>query len=519
MDFGPIGLALAPGIGKGVLEGVPAGPLAVFARNLLLIGHTVNHHAVDPGGPVAVEGAGGLLPVQLIAAHEIGQYLVGDELPPGHMNAAGDVPEILPHLAKAQALALSNIQHAGGCGGVDVAAVGLCPILTAKGVRPVLNPQHMIPEVEVVEGGVVVIHQLLLNALAGEEPLGAALEALENGQVGDDIVAPQRLELLGEAIGPGNGGTEQFDGILEDRTAVLLHQIADFGVVQNVLLPNVDDGIGALPAIVVGGIHLIRHGQLEVEHLHASAGQGLAGAAGVVGKQQGVAGLPFLALGGGDGNAGKVNGIIVLGIGQLGLAAVEGFVQGDTGGGGLVQGGDKIGHILEIGENVFAALLPGDGGRYGSQKRVGEDKVGGIPCIVVTGAGLGHGKLQRFTGMELGDGVAQLLLGGRMVGVDGVQGRGPVGGDGEINAEMLREGRGGFQNGAQHLLPAGGSPAVFPGIEVHILGHHGNLHAAEAGFVDGFYLVRHPVKVSTGVGKPAAEHALCVVIGRLEGAI
>ena len=87
-------------------------------------------------------------------------------------------------------------------------------------------------------------------------------------------------------------------------------------------------------------------------------GQGLAGAAGVVGETAGCRRSAIPRLRRRRRKRRKVNGIIVLGIGQLGLAAVEGFVQGDTGGGGLVQGGDKIGHILEIGENVFAALLP-----------------------------------------------------------------------------------------------------------------------------------------------------------------
>lgn len=145
--------------------------------------------------------------------------------------------------------------------------------------------------------------------------------------------------------------------------------------------------------------------------------------------------------------------------------------------------------------------------------------MGGISGIIVTGASFGHGKRQLFAGMELGDGIAQLLLGGRMVGVNGVEGRGPVGSDGEINAEMLREGCGGFQNGPQHFLPARGTPAIFPGVKVRILGHHGDLHAAKSGFIDGFYLMCYTLQIGSGIGKPAAEHALGVVIGRLEGAI
>lgn len=345
MDFGPIGLALSPGIGKGILERIPAGPLAVFARNLPLVGHAVDHHTVDAGCPVAVEGAGSLFPIQLIAAHEIRQHFVGNKLSAGHVNATGDVPEILPHLTKAQTFALGDVQYAGGSGGVDIAAIGLGAVLAAKAVGPVLNPQHMIPEIEVIEGGIVIIYQLLLNALTGEKPLRAALETLQDGQIGENIIALQCLKLRCKPVGPGNGGAEQLNGILENGTAVLLHKTADFGVVQNVLLPEINDGIGALPAIVVGGVHFICHGQLEVEHLHASAGQRLTGATGIVGKQQGVASLPVLALGGSDGGAGEINGVIVLGVCQLGLASVQGFIRGNTRGGGHVQGGDKIGHI------------------------------------------------------------------------------------------------------------------------------------------------------------------------------
>ena len=147
MDVLPIGLPLTPWVGKGVLEGMPAGPLAVGAGNFPLVGHAVDDHTVHAGGPVAVEGANRLLPVQLVAAHQVGQHLVRDELVPRHVDAAGDVAEVFPHFTEAKAFPLGNVQHTGGGGGVYVTAVGLGTILAAEGVRPVLKPLHMIPEI------------------------------------------------------------------------------------------------------------------------------------------------------------------------------------------------------------------------------------------------------------------------------------------------------------------------------------------------------------------------------------
>ena len=218
----------------------------------------------------------------------------------------------------------------------------------------------------------------------------------------------------------------------------------------------------------------------------------------------------------GDGRSVQINGVVVLGIGQLGLGAVTGLVRCNAGGGGLIQRVDMAGHISQIGENILVAPAPCNGARNGSEKGVGKDEMGRITGIIIAGACFWHGKLHCPGLRDLGDGIAELLLGGGMVGVNGVQGGGPVGRNGQVDAEGLRKGICGFQDRPQNFLPARGGPAVLAWIEINVLGNHCDLHAAESGIVDAFYLMRHPVKVGSGIRKPASEHALCVMAGMLE---
>lgn len=147
----------------------------------------------------------------------------------------------------------------------------------------------------------------------------------------------------------------------------------------------------------------------------------------------------------------------MLGVRQLGFFPEFRLLRSDTRWGGLIQSPDKPGHIGQgfIRQNVLFPFSSHDLRLHRTEEGVCKNKVRCITRIIITGAGLRQEQLQFSLGGDLGDRIAQFLLSSGMVGVNGVQSRRPVGSDGQIDLEGLRQIRRSFQDAPQHLLPAG----------------------------------------------------------------
>ena len=257
---------------------------------------------------------------------------------------------------------------------------------------------------------------------------------------------------------------------------------------------------------------------MQMEHGHRAPRQGLSGATGEIGEQQPITDFPFFPLTCGNFCCIQVDLIVVLGVRQLGFFPEFRLFRSDARWSGFVQNPNKPGHIGQgsVRQDVLLSFSAHNLRLYRTEEGICKNKVRCVTRIIITGAGLRQGQLQFSPGGDLRNRISQLLLGSGMVGVNGVQSRRPVGSDGQIDLEGLRQIRRCFQDAPQHLLPAGRGPAVLPRIKLRVLRHHGDLHAAKACFINGSHMVFNPAEIRSCVREPAAEHPSAVHAGLLE---